>query len=88
MIVVPNETLLDNHQIELADKLNGMGHLRACAVKWVQHYSSLTTISDRGTYSDLARTVSTFDARTLKPFPEFDGSRFRNILDSEMGFPV
>ncbi|CAE7156122.1 unnamed protein product [Rhizoctonia solani] len=27
LIVVPNETLLDNHQVELADALNELGHL-------------------------------------------------------------
>ncbi|KZV66512.1 glycosyltransferase family 1 protein [Peniophora sp. CONT] len=70
LIVVPNETLLDNHQKELADALNRMGYLKACAV------------------NDLAQTIAGFDAEALKPFPEFDGSRFRNILDAEMGFPV
>ncbi|VDB82625.1 unnamed protein product [Peniophora sp. CBMAI 1063] len=70
LIVVPNETLLDNHQKELADALGGMGYLIACAV------------------NNLAGTIAGFDAKALKPFPEFDGSRFRNILDAEMGFPV
>lgn len=27
MIVVPNETLLDNHQVELANALGELGHL-------------------------------------------------------------
>jgi len=33
MIVVPNPTLLDNHQDELASKLDDLGHLRATSVK-------------------------------------------------------
>lgn len=32
LIVVPNPTLLDNHQEELADALNTLGHLKASTV--------------------------------------------------------
>ena len=32
LIVVPNPTLLDNHQEELADALAGLGHVKATAV--------------------------------------------------------
>ena len=35
MIVVPNPTLLDNHQEELAATLEDMGHLRAATVECV-----------------------------------------------------
>ncbi|KAF8911165.1 glycosyltransferase family 1 protein [Gymnopilus junonius] len=33
MIVVPNETLLDNHQEELSSELDAMGYLRSTTVK-------------------------------------------------------
>lgn len=33
LIVVPNPTLLDNHQQELADALVERGHLRAASVQ-------------------------------------------------------
>ncbi|KIM87027.1 glycosyltransferase family 1 protein [Piloderma croceum F 1598] len=32
LIVVPNPTLLDNHQEDLASSLNTLGHLKACTV--------------------------------------------------------
>jgi UDP-N-acetylglucosamine transferase subunit ALG13 len=35
MIVVPNETLLDNHQVELADALGELGHLFSATPKSV-----------------------------------------------------
>jgi len=35
MIVVPNPTLLDNHQEELASTLEEMGHLRTATVECV-----------------------------------------------------
>jgi UDP-N-acetylglucosamine transferase subunit ALG13 len=35
MIVVPNPTLLDNHQEELASTLEEMGHLKAATVECV-----------------------------------------------------
>lgn len=35
LIVVPNPTLLDNHQEELASKLDALGHLRATSVSYV-----------------------------------------------------
>ncbi|KAG8705218.1 N-acetylglucosaminyldiphosphodolichol N-acetylglucosaminyltransferase catalytic subunit alg13 [Ceratobasidium sp. 394] len=68
MIVVPNETLLDNHQVELANALEGLGHL----------FTS--------TPSTLVNTIQTYDATRLKEFPQFDGSKFRAIMDEEMGF--
>ena len=37
---------------------------------------------------DLAEVVETLDVSTLVPFPSFDGSRFRELLDEEMGYPT
>ena len=37
-------------------------------------------------YSDLPKAIENLDASTLVPFPQFDGSRFRELLDEEMGF--
>ncbi|KAI0310895.1 glycosyltransferase family 1 protein [Amylostereum chailletii] len=68
LIVVPNPTLLDNHQEELAHALSALGHLKASTV------------------ADLARAVLDLDISTLVPFPAFDGTRFRELLDEEMGF--
>lgn len=68
LIVVPNPTLLDNHQEELASKLDALGHLRATSV------------------SELSATLAAFDPAALIPFLPFDGSRFRKLVDEEMGF--
>ncbi|KAI1795810.1 glycosyl transferase [Ganoderma leucocontextum] len=68
LIVIPNETLMDNHQAELSDALVGLGHLRSSSV------------------ANLPRAIENLDASTLVPFPQFDGSRFRELLDEEMGF--
>ncbi|KAJ7172608.1 glycosyltransferase family 1 protein [Mycena filopes] len=66
LIVVPNPTLLHNHQLELARALG----------------QYLTTSS----VDDLADTVIAFDPDAMREFPLFDGSRFRALVDDEMGF--
>ncbi|KAI0928491.1 hypothetical protein AcW1_005721 [Taiwanofungus camphoratus] len=68
LIVVPNPTLLDNHQEELAAALASLGHLKASTV------------------SDLQNAVEALDDSKLVPFPPFNGSRFRELLDEEMGY--
>ncbi|KAK0210626.1 glycosyltransferase 28 [Desarmillaria ectypa] len=68
LIVVPNPTLLDNHQEELATALEELGHLRSSTV------------------SNLAHTIEEFDRATIVEFPPHDPSRFRRLLDEEMGF--
>ena len=37
-------------------------------------------------HRDLPHAIDKLDPATLVPFPQFDGSRFREILDEEMGF--
>jgi len=68
LIVVANETLLDNHQKELAEALSAQGHLVASTV------------------SELPRALESVATKKLTPFPPFDGSKFAQILDEEMGF--
>lgn len=70
MIVVPNPTLLDDHQGELSSRLDALGYLTATTV------------------DNLAATISAFDPSSLIPFPPFDGSRFRRLIDQEMGYSV
>ncbi len=38
--------------------------------------------------SDLPQAIERLDTSALVPFPKFDGSRFRELLDEEMGYPV
>jgi len=68
LIVIPNETLLDNHQEELASALADLRHLKA------------------STISALPDAIKTLEPQQFVPFPVFDGSRFREMLDEEMGF--
>jgi beta-1,4-N-acetylglucosaminyltransferase len=68
LIAVPNPTLLDNHQEDLASSLNALGHLKA------------------STIDDLPQTIADFDPSSITPFPPFDGSKFSNLLNEEMGF--
>ncbi|KAI9571296.1 glycosyltransferase family 1 protein [Boletus coccyginus] len=68
LIVVPNPTLIDNHQEELALQLDNLGHLRATSV------------------DDLPTTIGSFNSNALVPFPAYDGSKFRRLVDEMMGF--
>ncbi|TCD68889.1 N-acetylglucosaminyldiphosphodolichol N-acetylglucosaminyltransferase catalytic subunit alg13 [Steccherinum ochraceum] len=68
LIVIPNETLLDNHQQELASSLADLGHLRSSTV------------------SGLPDAIQSLEPSNFVPFPQFNGSRFREMLDEEMGF--
>ncbi|PCH38035.1 glycosyltransferase family 1 protein [Wolfiporia cocos MD-104 SS10] len=68
LIVVPNPSLLDNHQEELATALASLGHLKAATIAGLPE-----------------AIVSLADAK-LVPFPPFNGSRFRELLDEEMGY--
>jgi beta-1,4-N-acetylglucosaminyltransferase len=106
LVVVPNPSLLDNHQEELASALGALGYLIASTVAYVPsscftiHMLSLTLRSNipcnRGVffmmlwydtgYSTLPETLLALDKSRLIPFPPFDGSRFRDLLDEEMGF--
>ncbi|KAI0703643.1 glycosyltransferase family 1 protein [Cytidiella melzeri] len=69
LIVVPNSSLMDDHQQELATSLADLGHVEAATVQ------------------NLVPVIEKFNRSKLVPFPAFDGSRFREILDEEMGYP-
>lgn len=68
LIVIPNESLLHNHQAELASALANLRHLKA------------------STISALPEAIKTLEPKQIVPFPVFVGSRFREMLDEEMGF--
>ncbi|KIK59811.1 glycosyltransferase family 1 protein [Collybiopsis luxurians FD-317 M1] len=68
LIVIPNPTLLDNHQQELAEALGELGHLKVATIE------------------TLSQTILDLDSSSLVKFPPFDGSRFRDLIDKEMGF--
>ncbi|ESK96878.1 glycosyltransferase family 1 protein [Moniliophthora roreri MCA 2997] len=68
LIVVPNSTLLDDHQQELATALQEMGYLKVADTM------------------NLAAIIEHFDPKELQEFPPFDGTRFRDMLDEDVGF--
>ena len=92
MIVVPNPSLLDNHQVDLASELDKLGHLSTSSVKWVITFALsyvcnvMYLIPLLHLRRTLAQDVANFESSKLVPFPAMDPSRFRSILDEEMGF--
>ncbi|EJU05656.1 glycosyltransferase family 1 protein [Dacryopinax primogenitus] len=68
LIAVPNTSLMDNHQAELANALSKQGYLTA------------------STPETLPQVIAAFSPNHLAPFPAFDGSKFLNIVDEEMGY--
>ena len=38
--------------------------------------------------SELAQSIMDLDTSILVPFPQFDGSKFRRLVDREMGFEL
>lgn len=70
LIIVPNPTLLDNHQEDMA---HAMGAL---------NYAKVSTVSG------LSQSIADLDTSKIVPFPPFDGSKFRRLMDQEMGFEL
>jgi beta-1,4-N-acetylglucosaminyltransferase len=85
MIVVPNPTLADNHQEELATELESMQHLRSATVECVSSKTVLWAWTQLH-YRSLPEVVEQFDVSEIKPFPPFDGSRFARVVDDALGF--
>jgi beta-1,4-N-acetylglucosaminyltransferase len=85
LIVVPNPTLLDNHQEELASALQAQGYLKATSIQWALLFVA-SGCSMTSTARNLASTIASFEPHNLVPFPPFDGSRFSKLVDEEMGF--
>ncbi|KAK8869512.1 hypothetical protein IAR55_000078 [Kwoniella newhampshirensis] len=72
LLVVPNESLMDNHQAELADEMGEQGYLMVSRVEELEQ--------------KLPMFLSEEWTKGIKPFPEMDGTRFRGIMDEMMGF--
>ncbi|GJJ12150.1 hypothetical protein Clacol_006391 [Clathrus columnatus] len=85
LIVVPNPTLLHNHQLELADALQKRGYLIATTFLYDRHLFSLFQFETNDT-SDLPTTIARLEPEKLLHFPEFDSTKFSSLLDEIMGF--
>ncbi|KIY52469.1 hypothetical protein FISHEDRAFT_35130 [Fistulina hepatica ATCC 64428] len=85
LIVVPNLTLADDHQRELADALADMGYLIAVNVESQNDSHNADNLARR-LLNSLIDAVRSLQSQELKQFPQLEGSRFARILDEEMGF--
>jgi len=72
LLAVPNTSLMDNHQAQLADALDKEGYLVV---------STVEDLEDKlRTFLDPQRV------KAITPFPAFDGTRFRRVMDEMMGY--
>ena len=86
LIVVPNPTLLDNHQEDVASSLNALGYLKASTIEYVLTRDQASCVYSHLLDSNLPNAIENFDPSSITPFPPFDGSRFSTLLNEEMGF--
>lgn len=70
--------------MELATALQTLGHLKATSIQWVLSFISTRLFIKLA--RNLASTIASFEHCDLVPFPPFDGSKFSNLVDEEMGF--
>ncbi|KAK0545994.1 N-acetylglucosaminyldiphosphodolichol N-acetylglucosaminyltransferase catalytic subunit alg13 [Tilletia horrida] len=78
LIVVPNQSLMDNHQAELALALSKLNHL---LVADIRPSSPANENAQR-----LAHVVASSSNARLTPFPPQDPASFRRLVDEAMGF--
>jgi beta-1,4-N-acetylglucosaminyltransferase len=89
LIIVPNKSLADDHQTELANELGGLNYCKTFATSTFRFVArALAGLCIDASCSAFAQDIRNFDPASLAPFPAFDGSRFKNILDEEMGYEI
>ncbi|WVQ99050.1 hypothetical protein IAU59_006182 [Kwoniella sp. CBS 9459] len=74
LMIVPNESLMDNHQAELADKMGVEGYLFVSRVEELS--KSLPAFLDD----------ESPERRSIKPFPGLNKTAFKDIVDETMGY--
>ncbi|WWC60790.1 uncharacterized protein I303_103366 [Kwoniella dejecticola CBS 10117] len=82
LLVVPNESLMDNHQAELANKMSEEGYLMLSNVEDLAN--TLPSFLNPNPHLDV--DVKKEDEERFKLFPQMDRGRFKSILDDTMGY--
>lgn len=85
LVVVPNASLMDNHQAEVAKALADSGYLIQSSPTY-DHGIGRGVIS-RTLAKDIAQLKERgMDRKVLQPFPTHGNRKFAQVLDEEMGF--
>ena len=79
LVVVPNTSLMDNHQVEVANALSDEGYLLQSTPK----YGVLAVFTDVRNLSEVLGRLK--DEPELRPFPASGNKGFARILDKELG---
>jgi beta-1,4-N-acetylglucosaminyltransferase len=79
LVAVPNASLMDNHQAEVAKALSDEGYLLQSTPK----YPSSASLTDSSTLSETLTKLK--DEPELRPFPASGNKGFARILDKELG---
>ena len=94
LIVVPNSTLLDNHQVELAEELAKQHYVVHGSLEWVIE-TTLAFIDCSDTVdSDLPAAIRESEVSRKRPQPwpssnrgdDSSGQGLAGVMDEEMGF--
>ena len=85
LLVVPNARLMHNHQIELAHRLERMGHLVTCPNnRWNKTAGLVTDDSDTSESASEAVLGHDIQARSLRPRRSFENdAKNRRTLSQE-----
>ncbi|TPX49691.1 undecaprenyldiphospho-muramoylpentapeptide beta-N-acetylglucosaminyltransferase [Synchytrium endobioticum] len=73
LLVIPNDALMDNHQVELGRALADQGHVVL---------GTVDTLAD-----DISQIVHAVNISKLKPFRKPSGETFVKVLKDAVGFP-
>lgn len=90
LIVVVNESLMDNHQHQLAQAMHSSNYAICSDIRYDRSCSLKDTTSDpfNFRYSELTNTLKNINHIQLTPFPAAKPETFASIVDEQMGFAL